>query len=97
MGDLNNEEKGYDFSKFKSKNWYIPHMYGIELPKYITDKKINEDKEKKLWMDAVQFQTKNIMVEFEKYEGYVSDMVGYEEINVHLVFDMKLSDNFRRK
>ena len=39
MGDLNNEEKGYDFSKFKSKYWYIPHMYGIELPKYITDKK----------------------------------------------------------
>ena len=39
VGDLNNEEKGYDFSKFKSKYWYIPHMYGIELPKYITDKK----------------------------------------------------------
>ena len=40
--------------------------------------------------------TKN-RVAFEHYEGDTSDLVAYEEITGHFIFDVKMSDNFRRK
>ena len=34
---------------------------------------------------------------FEHYEGNTSELIAYEDITGHLIFDVKLSDNFRRK
>ena len=34
---------------------------------------------------------------FEHYEGNTSELVAYEDITGHLIFDVKLSENFRRK
>ena len=34
---------------------------------------------------------------FEHYEGNTSELVSYKEIIGHLIFDVKLFDNFRRK
>ena len=34
---------------------------------------------------------------FEHYEGNTSEIVAYKEITSHLIFDVKLSDNFRRE
>ena len=42
-------------------------------------------------------EMKNNRVAFETYEGKVEDLIGYEEISAHLIFDVKLSENFRRK
>ena len=39
----------------------------------------------------------NNRVDFEHYEGNTSDLVAYEEITGHFIFDLKLSENFRRK
>ena len=39
----------------------------------------------------------NNWVDFEHYEGNSSDLVAYEEITGNFIFDVKLSDNFRRK
>ena len=40
--------------------------------------------------------TKNRVV-FEHYEGNTSDLVAYEEITGHFIFDVKLSEKFRIK
>ena len=34
---------------------------------------------------------------FENYEGNTSELVAYEEITGHLIFNVKLSEDFRRK
>ena len=36
-------------------------------------------------------------VAFEEHEGDPNDLVGYQKISTHLIFDIKLSENFRRK
>ena len=39
----------------------------------------------------------NNWVDFEHYEGNSSELVAYEEITGNFIFNVKLSDNFRRK
>ena len=51
-------------------------------------------------MDAVRLEMGNIIsMALEEYEGNPSDLdaKGYEQISGHLVFDIKLGENFRRK
>ena len=36
-------------------------------------------------------------VDFEQYKGNTSNLVAYEEVNDPFIFDLKLSENFRRK
>ena len=50
-----------------------------------------------LWADAVGLEMKNSRVAFEEYDGRIEDLVAYEQISGHLIFDVKLSENFRRK
>ena len=50
-----------------------------------------------LWADAVGLEMKNSRVAFEEYDGRIEDLVAYEQISAHLIFDVKLSENFRRK
>ena len=39
----------------------------------------------------------NNRIVFETYEGNIKDIVGYEEITGHLIYDVNLAENFRRK
>ena len=39
----------------------------------------------------------NNRIAFETYEGDVKYLVGYEEITGHLIYDVKLAENFRQK
>ena len=34
---------------------------------------------------------------FKIYDGDIKDLVGYQEITTHFIFDIKLGENFRRK
>lgn len=48
-------------------------------------------------MDAIRCKMKNCHIAFEEHQGEMSDLDGYQEIMGHLVFDVKLGENFRRK
>ena len=50
-----------------------------------------------LWADAIELEIKNNVVDFEAYDGKIEDLVDYEHISRHLIFDVKQSENFRRK
>jgi hypothetical protein len=39
----------------------------------------------------------NVRIAFEEYDGNPNNLVGYIQITGHLVFDVKLGENFRRK
>ena len=85
-------------AKVKSKYWQQTHKYGIRIPKNVKEAKaIDAENGNTLWQDAIGMEMKNNRVAFETYDGNPNELVGYEEITGHLIFDVKLSENFRRK
>ena len=50
-----------------------------------------------MWQDAIALEMKNVRIAFEEYEGDIKDLHEYEHISGHLIFDVKLGENFRRK
>jgi hypothetical protein len=40
---------------------------------------------------------KNVRVAFEEYDGNVDNLVGYKKLDMHMIFDIKMGENFRRK
>lgn len=85
-------------SKIKSKYWERTHKYGIRIPKSIAEaKKIDAENGDTLWMDSVHQEMAAIRVALEEFEGNVRELIGYQLITGHIVFDVKLGENFRRK
>ncbi len=84
--------------KVKTKYWTRTHKFGICIPKNIKEAmEIDKENGNMLRMDAVRSEMKNITVAFEEFNGDTQGLVGYTEITEHLVFDVKLGKNFRRK
>ena len=85
-------------SKVKSKYWQRTHKYGIKVPKSVKEaRQIDKENGNTLWQDAINLEMKNNRHGFEEYQGRIEDLVGYEEITAHMIFDVKLSENLRRK
>jgi hypothetical protein len=83
-------------SKVKSKYWQKTHKYGIEVPKNIKQaKELDTKNGNTLWWDSICDEMKNVMVAFEVCEGDLPP--GYTHINCHMIFDVKLGENYRRK
>ena len=86
------------FQKVKSKYWARTHKYGIRIPKNIKEAiEIDKDNGNNLWMDAIKLEMQNVRIAFEEFDGDPNSLVGYTQITGHLVFDVKLGENFRRK
>ena len=91
-------ERSRILSKLKSKYWLRIHKYGCEIPKTIADaKRIDAANKNTLWQDAIELEMKNIRVAFELYNGDPANLKGYKSVGTHLIFDIKLGGNFRRK
>ena len=74
------------------------HKYGIQVPDNLKKAKaIDQENGNNLWGEAMVMEMTNNWVGFDNYEGNTSDLVAYEEITGHFIFDLKLSENFRRK
>jgi hypothetical protein len=51
-----------------------------------------------LWWDAICTEMKNVRPAFEEWGKPLTDMpIGYQEVRCHLIFDVKMGENFRRK
>jgi len=86
--------------KVKSKYWERNTKYGLRIPKTIAEAlAIDKENGNTLWEDSVKLEMKNSRVAFETYDGDPSDLAkqGYQQITAHMIFDIKLSENFRRK
>ena len=84
--------------KVKTKYWERTHKYGIKIPKSIRHAlEIDRENGNTMWHDAIKMEMKNNRVAFEEYTGDVSKLVGYKKITGHMIFDVKLGENFRRK
>jgi hypothetical protein len=73
------------------------HKFGIRMPKsvqeaYAIDKENGNDD----WQTAIQKEMNDLMVAFQLLEDDESVPVGYQYVQCHLIFDVKM-ENFRRK
>ena len=86
-------------SKIKSKYWQRTHKYGIRIPKTVREAlEIEKANGNHLWWEALMKEMKNVRPAFEVFEGTISDLpVGYQQIKCHVIWDVKLGENFRRK
>ena len=81
--------------KVKSKYWQRTHKYGIRIPKDVPEaKRLDRDNQDTKWWDAICEQMKDVRVAFEACD---SVPVGHTQITCHMIFDVKLGENFRRK
>jgi hypothetical protein len=84
-------------AKVKTKYWQKTHKYDIEIPKSIAEaKRINAKNGKTLWWDSICQEMANARIAFEIYDGNGTP-IGYQKIQCHIIFDVKLGENFRRK
>ena len=86
-------------SKVKSKYWTRTHKFGIKIPKSIEQaKQFDTENGNTLWWDAIQMEMKNVRVAFEEFEGTKDELPpGYQFMKCHMIFDIKMGENFRRK
>lgn len=87
-------------SKLKTKYWDRSHKYGIRIPKSVKEAlQIDKENGNTYWYDAIMKEMKNVRIAFESFHGNVNDLnaKGYERITCHMIFDVKLSEGFRRK
>lgn len=86
-------------AKIKSKYWLRTHKFGIRIPKTVQEaRQIDAKNGNTYWWDAILKEMKNVRPAFEVWEGSKEDISpGYQEIKCHLIFDVKMGENFRRK
>jgi hypothetical protein len=86
-------------SKIKSKYWVRTHKFGIRIPKSVVEaKKLDEKNGDTLWWDSICKEMKNVRIAFEIFEGSEAEIPpGYQKVNCHMIFDVKMGENFRRK
>ena len=86
-------------AKVRSKYWVRTHKFGIKVPKTIAEaRKFDAENGNTLWWDAILKEMRNVRPAFENWEGSKEDLPpGYQEIKCHIIFDIKMGENFRRK
>ena len=85
-------------SKVKSKYWQRTHKYGIRIPKSVREAyEIDRENNNTYWHDAIQQEMPKIINSVEEFDGKIEDLIGYQQITGHIIFDVKFSENFRRK
>ena len=86
-------------SKLKSKYWLRTHKFGIQIPKSVEEaKELDRKNGNTLWWDAICKEMRNVRPGFQVWEKSESEIpIGYQQIRCHIVFDVKMGENFRRK
>ena len=51
-----------------------------------------------IWWEVIVQDMKNVRISFEIYEGTMEDIPpGYQEVSCHIIFDVKVGENFLHK
>ena len=82
-------------SKVKSKYWQHTHLYGLCMPKSVKEAlEIDKENRDSLWLDDIDAEMKKVCVAFDKYDKDPFTLIGYKEITTHMIFEIKLSEDF---
>ena len=86
-------------AKIKSKYWTRTHKFGIKIPKTIEMARLYDTENgNTLWWDAILKEMSNVRLAFELFDGEQHEIPpGFQEVKCHMIFDIKMGENFRRK
>ena len=92
-------------AKVKSRYWKTTHKFGIRVPKSVEEAlAIDEETGTNFWRNAMGKEMGKVKVAWKPREditpeqaraGKVADMIGFQEIKCHVIFDVKM--DFTRK
>ena len=92
-------------SKVKTKYWRTTHKFGIRLPHSIEEAlRIDAETKTDYWRKALNKEMAKVKVAWKRHdehtpqevrEGKAKNLIGYQEIGCHVVFDVKMT--FERK
>ena len=72
------------------------HKFGVEVPTLVEEAyRLDQKNNNTLWRDVIKKEMTNVAVAFHILDHGEEDPVGYEHINFHLIFYVKM--DFRRK
>ena len=93
------KKRNQTIAKVKAKYWLKTHKFRIKVPKSMKQAiEFNRENVNKLWWDAVCKDMKSVCPAFEPWEKPEGDIPpGYQEIKCHLIFDIKMGENFLQK
>ena len=85
--------------KVKSKYWTWTHNFGVWILKSVQEaKELDHQNGNNLWWEAICKEMKNVRPAFKVWEKHVSQLPpGYQQIKCHMVFDVKMGENFHWK
>ena len=83
----------------------VNSKHGIRVPETVKEAyDIDRQSGTDFWTKAITKETTNVRIEFEKLDRVTLDDIrkgnikpGYEHINVHMIFDIKMDGKFTRK
>ena len=92
-------------SSMKKKYWRTEYKFGVRMPKNVDDAfKLDEETGTDHWRKALEKEMSKVSIAYKAKEGIspndvrsgrVPDMIGYQEIKCHIIFDVKM--DFTRK
>jgi hypothetical protein len=83
-------------SKVSSRYWKRTHKFSLLVPKTVKEAlEIDQDTGTDFWRKAIALEMKNVQPAFKFLEDDESVPVGYQQINCHMIFDIKM--DFTRK
>jgi hypothetical protein len=95
------KKRAQTMAKVKSKYWQRTHKFGIRIPKTTKEAlRVDAENGNTLWWDAIVLEMSNVRVAFAEYDGELTQdgkPKGYKFVSTHIVFDVKLGENYRRK
>ena len=85
-------------SRLKSKYWQRTHKYGIKIPKSVNEAyEFDENNKIKLWIYGIKEEMNKVRVAVQESNVSPDKLIVHQEIGMHMIFDIKLGENFRRR
>ena len=82
--------------KVKYKYWMTTHKFGVRIPKTATEAlSLDAASGNTMWQYAMHQEMKNVWIVFEPCANVSNVPKGYQKIDYHMIFDVKISENFR--
>jgi len=76
----------------------VTHKFGIEVPTSVEHAyEIDRKNGNNLWREAIEKEMVNVRIAFKVLSDDDEIAPGYQQMSCHMIFDIKLSEGFRRK
>ena len=90
---LHIEETQGNHKTVKSIYWQQTHKIGIIITKSDPEAlDIDKQKDKNIWRDSINEEIPNIDNSVDEYNIYTSNLIGYQKITGHIIFDVKMGE-----